>query len=30
MFHFDNQEGLFYIHNQVENYLEVCLMEEYR
>jgi hypothetical protein len=29
MFLFNNQEGLFYIHNQVENHLKVSLMEDY-
>ncbi len=30
VFHFNNQEGLIYIHNRVENHLEVCLMEDHQ
>ncbi len=30
MFHFSNQEGLIYIHNRMENRLEVCLMGDHQ
>jgi hypothetical protein len=30
MFHFNSQEGLIYIHNRMENYLEVHLMGDHQ